>query len=188
MSVTADGTLAVTGLYQGSIEVWDLASDKPQRKFVGEGPHGWEWVLPTVEGVAITPDGRLAISASADRVRQVWDIKAALADSGKEKRKASRTLTGHIDAVWAVGVTDDGRLAVSGSKDKTVKVWDLAAGGEGPNWSRPSERSKGIRIGLPMWPSPPMGGWLFPPRPMAPFGSGIWSREPRWQSLRLKVR
>src|SRR5262249_30918323 len=37
-------------------------------------------------------------------------------------------LQGHAASVLAVAVTPDGRLAVSASYDKTLKVWDLASG------------------------------------------------------------
>ena len=39
-----------------------------------------------------------------------------------------RTLSGHTGAVQAVAVTPDGRQAVSGSGDNTLRVWDLASG------------------------------------------------------------
>ena len=38
------------------------------------------------------------------------------------------TLEGHGEEVWAVAVTPDGRRAVSGSDDRTLKVWDLEQG------------------------------------------------------------
>ncbi len=38
------------------------------------------------------------------------------------------TLKGHSDIVCSVQITPDGRFAVSGSEDKTVKVWDLEMG------------------------------------------------------------
>src|SRR5271165_3014461 len=41
-----------------------------------------------------------------------------------------RTLAGHTDVVLAVAVTAGGQRAVSASKDKTLKVWDLARGRE----------------------------------------------------------
>ncbi|AFY87416.1 MAG: Serine/threonine-protein kinase PknD [Chroococcidiopsis cubana SAG 39.79] len=37
----------------------------------------------------------------------------------------TQTLTGHTDSVWAIAVSQDGRTLVSGSADKTIKVWDL---------------------------------------------------------------
>jgi WD40 repeat protein len=37
-----------------------------------------------------------------------------------------RALTGHIAPVSAVAVTPGGRFAVSGSHDRTVRLWSLA--------------------------------------------------------------
>ena len=48
--------------------------------------------------------------------------------SGQSGTSLVRTLSGHTGAVWAVTVTPDGRYAVSGSRDNTVRVWDLASG------------------------------------------------------------
>ncbi len=45
-------------------------------------------------------------------------------ESGRELR----TLTGHSDRVNGVAMSADGRRAVSASRDKTLKVWDLETG------------------------------------------------------------
>jgi len=39
-----------------------------------------------------------------------------------------RSLEGHTDRVWSVSVTPDGRRAVSGSSDESLRVWDLESG------------------------------------------------------------
>jgi hypothetical protein len=39
-----------------------------------------------------------------------------------------RTLTGHADSVFSVAIAPDGRTGLSGSVDKTLKLWDLATG------------------------------------------------------------
>jgi WD40 repeat protein len=74
-----------------------------------------------VNGVAITPDGRLAVSASADGTLKVWNLA-----TGHEVH----TLHGHTGAVSGVAITPDGRLAISASEDHTLKFWDLLIGHE----------------------------------------------------------
>ncbi len=39
-----------------------------------------------------------------------------------------QTLSGHEDGVGAVTVSRDGKWVVSGSNDRTVKVWELITG------------------------------------------------------------
>ena len=74
-----------------------------------------------VNSVAVTADGRLAVSASEDNTLKVWDL-----ESGRELR----TLQGHSNGVTSVAVTADGRFVVSASGDNTIKVWDLESGRE----------------------------------------------------------
>jgi len=74
-----------------------------------------------INAVAVTADGRRAVSGSADETVKVWDL-----ETGVEVR----TLTGHTWTVTAVAVTEDGRRAVTGSYDRTLRVWDLETGAE----------------------------------------------------------
>jgi WD40 repeat protein len=75
----------------------------------------------SVNDVALSGDGRIAVSASWDNTLKVWDV-----GSGRELR----TLAGHTRGVTGVALSGDGRLAVSASSDKTLKVWDLSSGRE----------------------------------------------------------
>jgi hypothetical protein len=65
----------------------------------------------SVNSVALTPDGKLAISASHDNTLKVWDLT-----SGQELR----TLKGHSHFVRSVAITPDGKLVLSASIDKTL--------------------------------------------------------------------
>ena len=69
--------------------------------------------------VAITPDGRLAISGNEDHALALWDLATG---------QCLRILSGHAEWIAAIAMTPDGRLAISRSVDKTVRLWDLATG------------------------------------------------------------
>jgi WD40 repeat protein len=66
--------------------------------------------------VAFSPDGKKALSASADQTVRLWEVK-----TGKELRR----LKGHTDLVYGVAFSPDGTQALSGSSDKTVRLWDV---------------------------------------------------------------
>lgn len=46
------------------------------------------------------------------------------------KAELLKTLTGHTDWVWSVKWSPDGRRLASGSRDKSVRIWDPLAGGQ----------------------------------------------------------
>jgi WD40 repeat protein len=46
----------------------------------------------------------------------------------RDKSALIRTLEGHSSSVGSVAITPDGTKIVSGSADKTIKVWDLNNG------------------------------------------------------------
>ena len=73
----------------------------------------------SVDAVAVTPDGRRAVSASDDRTLRLWDLSTG---------QTIRMLEGHGDSVKGVAVTPDGRRAVSASHDGTLRLWDLESG------------------------------------------------------------
>jgi len=94
---------------------WRAGRESPalMRTLIGHGD--------IVCAVAVTPDGRYAISGSWDCTLKVWDLH-----TGREVR----TLAGHGSLVLAVAVTPDGRTAISASYGRTLKVWEMATGRE----------------------------------------------------------
>src|SRR5262249_27362189 len=94
-----------------TFQLWDLTSGEPLRMFAGHNDQ--------VGAVALTPDGRHALSASSDRTLRLWNLMTG---------QSIRTLTGHERAVKAVAVTPDGRYALSGSEDRTLRFWEIREG------------------------------------------------------------
>jgi WD40 repeat protein len=94
-----------------TLKVWDLETGRALRTLEGHFAY--------VSDVAVTADGKRAVSGSYDNTLKVWDLATG---------RALRTLEGHSDSVLGVAVTADGKRAISASWDKTLKVWDLDAG------------------------------------------------------------
>lgn len=72
-----------------------------------------------VLSVAVSGDGKVVVSGSADGTARIWD-----ATTGQEKL----TLTGHTGTVTAVAISADGQRVVTAGNDRTVKVWDVPTG------------------------------------------------------------
>ncbi len=87
---------------------WDTTTRRPVSAM---GRHHAE-----IQCLAITADGRLAISGGDDRLVRLWDIRAA---------KERALLTGHQSKITCVAISPDGQRALSASADKDVILWDL---------------------------------------------------------------
>src|ERR1700716_2600415 len=67
VAVTPDGTRIVSGSWDRTIRVWDLATGAP----LGEALTGH---THRVSSVAVTPDGTRIVSGSYDGTVRVWDL------------------------------------------------------------------------------------------------------------------
>jgi WD40 repeat protein len=78
--------------------------------------HDWVWAI------AISPDGRTAVTGSKDGTAQRWTTATGQAQ-GEPLR--------HSYPVWAVAFSPDGRLILTGAGDDNageVRLWDAATG------------------------------------------------------------
>ncbi|MFO1434174.1 MAG: NB-ARC domain-containing protein [Candidatus Competibacteraceae bacterium] len=72
-----------------------------------------------VHAVAVTPDGRWAVSGSYDETLKLWDLETGIPRT---------TFRGHTGPVYAVAVIQDGKRVISGSADQTLRIWELETG------------------------------------------------------------
>jgi WD40 repeat protein len=101
-----------------------------------------------INAVALSPDGKLAITAGADAATLVWDVSTGkiLRQLIPEADEARGSLTnalssiflngvvrgigGHLAAVRGVAVSADGRYVLTGGDDATLRIWNIETGKE----------------------------------------------------------
>merc|ERR1711973_733845 len=87
---------------------------------MGKGHNGW------VTQIATTPqDPNQILSASRDKTLILWELNR---DDEMNYGVPKKCLTGHNHFVSDVVMSSDGQFALSGSWDKTLRLWDLNAG------------------------------------------------------------
>lgn len=125
-ALSADGRWLLSASRDEKLKLWDVATGEIVHTLArawAEDDRGW--LLPTNEqghwaavlGCAMSADGRIAASASADQTVIVWDL-----DSGQ----ALAVLEGHTAAVNDCAVSPEGRHVASVGSDGTLRVWDWA--------------------------------------------------------------
>jgi serine/threonine protein kinase len=109
---TPDGRFIVSGSADRSVRLWDISSGRELRRFDAR----------TNRGVALSPDGRLALTGSlSDGMVRLWEL-----ETGRELRR----FKGHMSWVLGLAFSPDGRQALSGSADGTLRLWEVDSGRE----------------------------------------------------------
>ncbi len=150
VALSPDGKLAATATENRAITIWDARTGKEIRKLVSDGEVGsaavfsgdgrvlgvagssscaiWDvstgkqvGTLPTgyTQGIALSEDGRVALAWS--NIPTLWDTTTG---------KPLHQLRGHRHWVESVGLTPDGKRAVTASRDGTTRLWDVTTGKE----------------------------------------------------------
>jgi len=112
LALSTDGRVAVCG--NGSaLQIWDVASgDRIRSLTTGRS---------RLKDVAITPDGRYAVSGADDGELRLWDIGAGVCIKSFNAR----------GPILKVSITPDARLALiatNGIHTKNLHLWDLENG------------------------------------------------------------
>jgi WD40 repeat protein len=111
IELSRDGKTLVTGNFNGTVKLWDMASGRVLQTLDGHSHLVYKGVL--------SPDEKIVASCSLDGKIKLWDLA-----TGRELR----TLTGHTDGVKAVVFSPDGKLLASASNDGTLRLWDVSSG------------------------------------------------------------
>jgi WD40 repeat protein len=116
IAYAADGkTLAVARLHNWYVELWDGGARHRQSRLRYQGPIACLAFAPVADG-----EDRLLLAAATRRVVDVRNPATA------EKWQ----LKGHRGDVQALAFAPDGRTLLTGGRDATVRLWDVATGEE----------------------------------------------------------
>ena len=118
-ALTPDGTRLVTWY-----EVIDISNGEMDNEFpISDDYDEAEYVISDIE---ITQDGKYAVFLNSGVLRElmVFDLER------EDGPYLLHNLSGHTDALRSLTTTLDGRCAVSGSIDNSLRVWDLESGDE----------------------------------------------------------
>ncbi len=110
VAIRPDGLQIASASEDGSIRLWPLTNSDEHKSVADASDNLWT--------VAYSPDGRTFATGGADRKIRVYDTNSG---------KLLNTLEGHKGAVTAIVFLTPNKLA-STSGDKTLKIWDVAAG------------------------------------------------------------
>lgn len=135
LDFSKNGRYIASGSGDRTVRIWDMET-------------GNSTITLTIEDgvttVAISPDSKLVAAGSLDNCIRIWEISSGRLierlegsdrppaaegpDGVAEHEPPHEHNEGHRDSVYSVAFTSNGTGLISGSLDKTVKMWSLQSG------------------------------------------------------------
>jgi WD40 repeat protein/serine/threonine protein kinase len=115
VDLSPDGKLLVTGSWDQTAKIWDVASGVAVQKLAGAH-------TDYINSVQFSPDGALVLTASDDGTARLWDVESG--------RPVAPEFRGHDGPVLQARFNRDGTLILTSSSDKTARIWDAKSGEE----------------------------------------------------------
>ncbi|WP_133164060.1 WD40 repeat domain-containing protein, partial [Cuspidothrix issatschenkoi] len=139
VAYSPDGQTLAGGSKDKTIKLWNVKTGNLLQTLTGHSDR--------VRSVAYSPDGQTLASGSDDNTIKLWNVKTGnllqTVECKNGKATVLQTLTGHSELLWSVAYSPDGQTLASGSHDKTIKIWQVAASiSKAPVQQTPSQVSQ----------------------------------------------
>ena len=145
LAVLREGRTLVSGSNDGALKFWHLHKGSGMfRILMGHSR--------PITAIVVLPDGRRIVSSSVDATLKVWEwetgyqVRVPTGDSELVKGIESLTLRGHSAGVSSLALLPDGRHVVSGSSDRTLKLWNLETGEELRTFAGHSDQVNSVAV------------------------------------------
>lgn len=109
LAFSPDGKWLASGGRKGTVQIWEATNELKLHATLPD--HG-----KTVWAVAWSSDSA-SLAASAGNAIRIWNVA---------EKKPVGELKGHLAPVLALAFSDSGKKLISGSDDRTVRIWDIA--------------------------------------------------------------
>jgi WD40 repeat protein/cytochrome c551/c552 len=111
LAVVAKGDVLIAGEGEvaspSMVRLWHIPDGRP----IGQ----WTAHADSILAMRVSADGRMLVTAGADKLVKIWDLPA---------RQELAKLEGHAGPVIAVALKADGTQLASAGVDKEVKIWN----------------------------------------------------------------
>ena len=148
------GARLATGCHDGKIRIWDVTKGQSIKEIAAH-------TMPAAPGQPAGPaaiycivwsaDGKQILSGSLDTSLKLWDATTGALVREFHGYKPKDFEKGHRDGVFTAVFSPDGKSIVSGSSDRSIKVWNLADGNVTRDLTNPNVKPGAWPMASPGW-------------------------------------
>ncbi|MBD2692711.1 WD40 repeat domain-containing protein [Anabaena catenula] len=119
VAFSPDSKMIATGGDDRRILFWDLCNRQVEKSLSLDDTAAHSMVL--------SQDGQILITGSYRKIK-VWHTSSIVSKKKVEDIQPLHILIGHSHIVSSLAISSDAKFLLSGSRDKTIKVWNLETG------------------------------------------------------------